>query len=178
MESGLFFWFLVGFVFVFVFVFLLFRAALVTYGSSRARGQFGATAASLPQPQQCTILAMSVTYPTAYGNAKSLTHQARPEIKPASSWMLVRFVNHWAMMGTPGKIKKKTKTKQKQKIIPNPGPKHTHGLIGSSFSLLAPIFHLVLKIWGFFLLWTPSFLISTLSLESTLIPRLSANSAT
>ena len=119
MESGLFFWFLVGFFFVFVFVFLLFRAALVTYGSSRARGQFGATAASLPQPQQCTILAMSVTYPTAYGNAKSLTHQARPEIKPASSWMLVKFVNHWAMMGTPGKIKKK-KTKTKTENHPKP----------------------------------------------------------
>ena len=37
-------------------------------------------------------LSMSVTYTIAHGNARSLTHQARPEIKPMSSWMLVRFV--------------------------------------------------------------------------------------
>ena len=42
-----------------------------------------------------------MTYTTAHGNAGSLTHWARPRIKPTSSWILVRFVNHWAMMGTP-----------------------------------------------------------------------------
>ena len=31
-------------------------------------------------------------YTTAHGNAGSLTHWARPGIKPASSWILVRFV--------------------------------------------------------------------------------------
>ena len=36
-----------------------------------------------------------------WGGARSLTHWERPGIKPASSWMLVRFINHWAMMGTP-----------------------------------------------------------------------------
>ena len=35
----------------------------------------------------------SATYTTAHGNARSLTHGARPGIKPVSSWMLARFVS-------------------------------------------------------------------------------------
>ena len=54
-----------------------------------------------PQPQQHRIQAMSVTYTTAHSNASSLTYWARPGIKPASSWMLVRLVNLWATVGTP-----------------------------------------------------------------------------
>ena len=38
---------------------------------------------------------------TAHGNARSVTHWARPGIEPMSSWMLVGFINHWATMGTP-----------------------------------------------------------------------------
>ena len=34
-------------------------------------------------------------------NAGSLTYWARPGTEPATSWFLVRFVNHWATMGTP-----------------------------------------------------------------------------
>ena len=45
------------------------------------------------QPQQLGIRAASATYTTAHGNARSLTHSARPGIKPASSWMVVRFVS-------------------------------------------------------------------------------------
>ena len=48
------------------------------------------------EPQQLGIRAVSATYPTARGNAGSLTHWARPGIEPASSWFLVGFVNHWA----------------------------------------------------------------------------------
>ena len=33
-----------------------------------------------------------MTYTTAHGNTRSLTHWARPGIKPTSSWMLVGFV--------------------------------------------------------------------------------------
>ena len=36
---------------------------------------------------------MSVTYTTAHDNARSLTHQSRPGIELASSWILVRFVS-------------------------------------------------------------------------------------
>ena len=38
---------------------------------------------------------------TAHSNARSLTHGARPGINPASSWILVGFVTHWATTGTP-----------------------------------------------------------------------------
>ena len=55
----------------------------------------------VPQPQQHQIRAASAAYATAHGNARSLTHWARPGIVPASSWMLVGFVNHWATTGTP-----------------------------------------------------------------------------
>ena len=47
---------------------------------------------SEPQPQQHQIQAMSVTCAIAHGNAGSLTHWVRPGFKPASSWILVRFV--------------------------------------------------------------------------------------
>ena len=39
------------------------------------------------------IWAVSVTYTTAHSNARSLTHWARPEMEPASSWMLVKFIS-------------------------------------------------------------------------------------
>ena len=81
------------------FLVCLLRATPVSYGGSQARGQIRATAASLchsrqpvPQPQQHGIQAASVTYVIAYGSTRSLTHRARPGIKPTSSWILVRFV--------------------------------------------------------------------------------------
>ena len=48
----------------------------------------------VPQPQpQHEIWAESVTYTTTHGNARSLTHRARPGIEPVSSCILVRFVS-------------------------------------------------------------------------------------
>jgi len=44
-----------------------------------------------------------VTYTTIHSNAGSLTHRARPEIEPVSSWMLVRFVStkpQWELQGS------------------------------------------------------------------------------
>ena len=55
----------------------------------------------MPEPQQCGIRAASATYTTAHGNARSLIHWARPGIETATSWFPVRFLNHWATMGTP-----------------------------------------------------------------------------
>ena len=37
----------------------------------------------------------------SHGNARSLTHWARPGMEAASSWILAGFVNHWATTGTP-----------------------------------------------------------------------------
>ena len=43
----------------------------------------------------------SVTYITAHGTTRSLTHWVRPGIKAASSWILVGWLTHWAIMRTP-----------------------------------------------------------------------------
>ena len=88
--------------FFLVVVVLLFRAEPVAYGGSQARGWIRAVACRpTPQLQQHGMQALSATYTTAHGNAGSPTHWSRPGIESASSWMLVRFVNHWAMTGTP-----------------------------------------------------------------------------
>ena len=50
------------------------------YGGSQARGQIGATAASLHQSHSNTRSKQSLTYTTAHGNTRSLTHWARPGI--------------------------------------------------------------------------------------------------
>ena len=54
-----------------------------------------------PRPQQHGIRATSVTFTSAHSNTGPLTHWVRPGIKPACSWILVGFISHWAMMGTP-----------------------------------------------------------------------------
>ena len=41
------------------------------------------------------------TYTTACSNFISLTHWARPGIKPAFSWIWVEFITHWATVVTP-----------------------------------------------------------------------------
>ena len=74
--------------------FTLFRATPKAFGGSQARGLIGAVATGW-------IWALSATYTTAHGNAESLSQWGRPGIEPKSSWILVWFVNHWAMMGTP-----------------------------------------------------------------------------
>ena len=68
-------------------------------GGSQASGPIGAIATSLRQ--QHGIQVASATYTTTHGSTGSLTHWVRPGIEPASSWMLVRFINPWAVMGTP-----------------------------------------------------------------------------
>ena len=46
-----------------------------------------------PQPQPCGIRAAFATYTTAHGNARFLTHWARPGIELATSWFLVGFIS-------------------------------------------------------------------------------------
>ena len=53
-----------------------------------------------PTPHPHRIPAASATYTTAHSNTRPLTHWARLGIEPTSSWMLIRFINRWAMMGT------------------------------------------------------------------------------
>ena len=79
--------------FIFYFIFCLCRATPVAYGGSQARDQnWSRSRWPTPQLQQSQVQAMSSTYTTAHSNSGFLTHLARPEIKPTSSWILVRFV--------------------------------------------------------------------------------------
>ena len=88
--------------FFFFFCLFLFRAAPTPLGGSHDTGlNRSCNRWPMPQPQQHRIWAVSVIYTTAHGNLGSLTHWVRPGIKPTSSWMLVRFINRWAMRGTP-----------------------------------------------------------------------------
>ena len=74
------------------FFFCLFRGTLMAYRGSQGSNQ-SYSCRPTPQPQQCQIPATSVTYSTAQGNARSVTHWAGPRIKPAFSWVLVGFVS-------------------------------------------------------------------------------------
>ena len=56
-----------------------------------------------PQPQQCQIWALAVTYTTAHGNTKSLIHWAKPGIEHVSSWLLDSFPLS-PTMGTPSML--------------------------------------------------------------------------
>ena len=47
---------------------------------------------------------VSATYTTAHSNVRSLTHGVRPGIKPASTWILVRFTSvtpQWELPRSP-----------------------------------------------------------------------------
>ena len=66
--------------------FLLFTATSVAYASFWARGWIGAA---------------SVTYPAACGNAGSLTQWVSQGLNPHPHGDRVRFLTHWAIMGTP-----------------------------------------------------------------------------
>ena len=56
----------------------------------------------MPQPQQCQIRAVSVTYTTAHSSAGSLTHLVRPGIKSMFLWLLVRFISSVPQWELPG----------------------------------------------------------------------------
>ena len=82
------------YLFIYFLSFVLFQD--YTHGTCMLPGQGSNQSYSCqptPQPQQCQVQAMSATYTTAHGNAGSPTHYARPEIEPATSWFLVRFVS-------------------------------------------------------------------------------------
>jgi len=86
----------------FFFFFAFSRTTPVAYGGSQAKDLIGAVAAGLHQSHSnAGFQTASAAYTRAQSNARSLTHGVRPGIKPAISWFLVRFVNHWARSGTP-----------------------------------------------------------------------------
>ena len=96
----------------FFYFFAFFRAALVAYGGSQARGPTGAAATGLHH---------------SHSNAGSLTHWARPEIEPMSSllWLWHRPAATdpirplaWEPPYVEGAaLEKAKKTKKKKKIV-------------------------------------------------------------
>ena len=70
-----------------------FGATPMTYESSQVRARIGAIAAGLCHSHSNTGSEPYLTYTTAHGNARSLTHWAGPGIKPPASWILVGFVS-------------------------------------------------------------------------------------
>ena len=86
----------------------------------------------MPQPQQCQIQALSVTYTIAHINAGSLTHCTGPGMEPTSSWILVGFINHWTTKGTLRLIFLK-----KRNYFPEPGShcSYTHLWMSSNVIL-------------------------------------------
>ena len=81
-------------------LFFVFSAAPTAYGSSQARGWFGAVAAGLCH-NHSNSGSGPATYITTHNNARSLSHWSRAGIEPETSWILVRFVNRWATVGIP-----------------------------------------------------------------------------
>ena len=71
----------------FFFFFFLLGPRPVAYGSSQAKGWIGGTGVGLHNSWQCS--------------ARALTHWGRPGIKPAFSWILVRFTSTVPQTGTP-----------------------------------------------------------------------------
>ena len=69
-----------------------FRATSTAYGGSQVRGRIGAVAAYLHHSHARSEPHLQPT-PQAHENTRSLTHWARPRIKPVSPWMPVVFVS-------------------------------------------------------------------------------------
>ena len=87
--------------YLFFFFFFPFRATPVAYGSSQGRGQIRAAAIGLHHGHSNVGSELHLTSIIAHGNTRSLTHSAGTGIEPASSWILVGLVTHWATMGVP-----------------------------------------------------------------------------
>ena len=90
-----------------LFFFFFFSWLWLWHGSSQARGWIGAAAACLtpvPQPRQHLICAASVTYTEVCGNTRSLSHWARPGIKPISSQRQCHILNPWSHGGNSLKV--------------------------------------------------------------------------
>ena len=78
-------------------IFCSFRAILVVYGRSQARGWIGAVATSPCHSNSGSKLCLrptpSATYTTAHSNPRSPTHWVRPRIQSVSSYMLAGLVS-------------------------------------------------------------------------------------
>ena len=74
------------------FILLLFRAALAAYGSPRARGRFGAVAASLHHSHNKGGAKLSVQPTPQLTASRILNPLSEARDRTRASWMLVRFI--------------------------------------------------------------------------------------
>ena len=75
-----------------LFGFCPFRASPKAYAGSQARGLIRVVAAG-PHQSHSNVRSELCLGPAAHGNARSLTHWARPGMEPTTSWFLVGFVS-------------------------------------------------------------------------------------
>ena len=78
---------------LFYFIFLSFYLVRVTPTACGGSQDPNRSCSLWPTSQQCQTWAAPVTYTIAPGNARTLTHWARPWFKSTTSWFLVRFVS-------------------------------------------------------------------------------------
>ena len=71
-----------------------FRAAPAEYGYSQVGVE-----SELQLPAYATTTSSAGSEPQL--QPRSLTHWARPGVRPTSSWILVGFLTHWGTIGTP-----------------------------------------------------------------------------
>ena len=81
------------FSFMYVFIHFLFRATPITYGKCPGEGLNRNTAAVLPHSHSNTGSEQCLWPIQARRYTRSLTHWARPWIKPTSSWIILRFIS-------------------------------------------------------------------------------------
>ena len=92
MNETLINWLTYYMLFSFFFSFGLFGPLPIEYRGSQARGPIGSEATSLHHSHS-NARSLSASYTAAHGNPGSLTHWGRPGLKPASSWILVKFIS-------------------------------------------------------------------------------------
>ena len=87
----------------FFFVFCLFRAAPAAHGGSQARVLSNWSCCCWPTPQPPATPDPSQICDLHHSSRQHwiLNPLSEARIEPVSSWLLVGFVNYWAMTGTP-----------------------------------------------------------------------------
>ena len=80
---------------------MLFRATPTAHGGSQAGGRIRAAAAGLHHSHSHARGSLVCTLPHRSWQHQILNPLSRPGMEPASSRILVEFVHHRAMRGTP-----------------------------------------------------------------------------
>ena len=88
------------YLFIHLFAYLFFYSLPAAYVISQARSWTGAAAVGLYHSYSNAI-SEPCLWPQLLATLDPLTYWVRPGIEPASSWILVGFITHWATTETP-----------------------------------------------------------------------------